>query len=108
MIRRFIILIIALILSYIIWWVGPMVAIGNFYPLARVLVRQIIIAVILFWALWPFVAFLFSRLFRFLRTPLPKPRKKIIQLDRVTARFTDAIRTLQFIALAGKKPAANG
>ena len=103
MIRRFIILIIALILSYIIWWVGPMIAIGNFYPLARVLVRQIIIGIILFWALWPFVAFLFSRLFRFLRTPLPKPKKKIIQLDRVTARFTDAIRTLQFIALAGKK-----
>ncbi|GAA0325122.1 type VI secretion system membrane subunit TssM [Morganella psychrotolerans] len=103
MIRRFLILIIALIVCYAIWWVGPIVAIGTFYPLAGVLVRQIIIGIILFWALWPFMAFFFSRIFRFLRTPLPKPRKKIIQLDRVTARFTDAVRTLQFICLAGKK-----
>ncbi len=33
MIRRMLILIIALVLCYIVWWIGPLIAIGPYFPL---------------------------------------------------------------------------
>ncbi|RDK86817.1 type VI secretion system membrane subunit TssM [Enterobacillus tribolii] len=103
MIRRFLILLIALAICYAVWWVGPLIAIGSYFPLASELVRKIIIALILCWALWPFVAVIVSWIFRHARAPLPKRKKKTLQLDRVSARFFDALRTLQHVSLTGKK-----
>ncbi|KFB99027.1 hypothetical protein GTGU_04354 [Trabulsiella guamensis ATCC 49490] len=103
MIRRFFILIIALVICYAVWWVGPLIAIGSFFPLGGELIRQIIIGLILCWALWPFVAVFISWIFRHARAPLPKRKKKTLQLDRVSARFFDALHTLQLVSLAGKK-----
>ncbi len=80
MIRRMLILIIALVLCYIVWWIGPLIAIGPYFPLGGVWVRKIIIALILFWALWPFVAIFFSWIFRYARAPLPKRKKKRFSL----------------------------
>ncbi|AAM87206.1 MULTISPECIES: type VI secretion system membrane subunit TssM [Yersinia pseudotuberculosis complex] len=103
MIRRMLILIIALVLCYIVWWIGPLIAIGPYFPLGGVWVRKIIIALILFWALWPFVAIFFSWIFRYARAPLPKRKKKTVQLDRVSARFHDAMLTLQHADLSSQK-----
>lgn len=103
MIRRFLILIIAVVLCYAIWWIGPLIAIGPYFPLSGVWVRQILIALILFWALWPFAAVCLGWIFRHIRAPLPKRKKKTLQLDRVSTRFYDALRTLQHISLAGAK-----
>ncbi|WON77467.1 type VI secretion system membrane subunit TssM [Serratia sp. UGAL515B_01] len=103
MIRRFFILIIALLLCYTVWWVGPLIAIGSYFPLGDIWVRKVIITLILCWALWPFVAVCLGWVFRYARAPLPQRKKKTVQLDRVSARFFDALRTLQHVSLAGKK-----
>lgn len=103
MIRRFLILIIALVICYAVWWIGPLIAIGSFFPLGGEWVRKIIIGLIMCWALWPFVAVFISWIFRHARAPLPKRKKKVRQLDRVSARFFDALRTLQLVSLNGKK-----
>lgn len=95
MIRRTLILLIALLFCYVVWWVGPLIAIGPYFPLGDVWVRQVIIALVLCWALWPFVAIFFGWIFRYARAPLPQRKKKTVQLDRVSARFNDAILTLQ-------------
>jgi Uncharacterized protein conserved in bacteria len=52
-------LVIALLLCAVVWWIGPLIAIGTYRPLLSVWVRGIIIALILCWALWPFVATFF-------------------------------------------------
>lgn len=101
MIRRMLILIIALVLCYIVWWIGPLIAIGPYFPLG-VWVRKIIIALILFWALWPFVAIFFSWIFVMPVRHFPSARKTV-QLDRVSARFHDAMLTLQHADLSSQK-----
>jgi type VI secretion system protein ImpL len=103
MIRRTLILIIALLFCYVVWWVGPLIAIGPYFPLGDVWVRQVIIALVLCWALWPFVAIFFSWIFRHARAPIPQRKKKTVQLDRVSARFHDAMLTLQHTDLASQK-----
>ncbi|MHA7847784.1 type VI secretion system membrane subunit TssM [Serratia sp. D1N4] len=103
MIRRLLILMIALVLCYVVWWVGPLIAIGPYFPLGGVWVRKIIIILILCWALWPFVAVCLGWVFRHVRAPLPQRKKKTVQLDRVSTRFYDALRTLQHVSLAGQK-----
>ena len=75
MIRRSFILVIALLLCAVVWWIGPLIAIGTYRPLLSVWVRGIIIALILCWALWPFVATFLSRVFRHARAPAPAKRK---------------------------------
>ncbi len=103
MIRRLLILMIAVVLCYAIWWVGPLIAIGPYFPLGGIWVRKILITLILCWALWPFVAICLGWLFRYARAPLPQRKKKTVQLDRVSTRFYDALRTLQHVSLAGAK-----
>lgn len=102
MIRRTVILFVALVLCVAVWWVGPLIAIGTYRPLLAVWVRGVIIALILCWALWPFVATALSWLFRHLRAPA-LPRKKPARRDRVTARFYDALRTLRHVGLAQQR-----
>lgn len=103
MIRRFLILLIAVVLCIIIWWIGPLIAIGPYFPLGREWIRKLIITLIMCWALWPFVAVFIGWIFRHLRAPLPKRKKKTVQLDRVSTRFYDALRTLQHVSMAGQK-----
>lgn len=103
MIRRLLILLIALLFCYAVWWVGPLIAIGPYFPLGDVWVRQVIIALVLCWALWPFVAVFFGWIFRYARAPIPQRKKKTIQLDRVSTRFHDAILTLKHADLSHYK-----
>ncbi|MEX5765364.1 type VI secretion system membrane subunit TssM [Serratia marcescens] len=102
MIRRSFILVIALLLCAVVWWIGPLIAIGTYRPLLSVWVRGIIIALILCWALWPFVATFLSWVFRHARAPAPAKRKTA-QRDRVTSRFYDALRTLQYVGTAKQR-----
>ncbi len=103
MIRRFLILAITIVFCYLIWWIGPLIAIGSYFPLTGVLLRQIIIGLTLFWAIWPILSLFFNRIFHYVRMPIPNSKKKIVQLDPITARFFDALRTLRFISLSSKK-----
>ncbi len=102
MIRRSFILVIALLLCAVVWWIGPLIAIGTYRPLLSVWVRGIIIALILCWALWPFVATFLSWVFRHARAPAPAKRKTA-QRDRVTSRFYDALRTLQYVGTSKQR-----
>ena len=102
MIRRTSILVLALILCAVVWWVGPLISIGTYRPLFGFWVRAIIITLILCWALWPFVATFLAWVFRHARAPRTT-RKMTVQRDRVTARFHDALRTLQYVGLAKQR-----
>ncbi|WP_241492045.1 type VI secretion system membrane subunit TssM [Pseudomonas sp. TTU2014-080ASC] len=92
----------ALLLCAVVWWVGPLIAIGIYRPLFGFWVRAIIITLILCWALWPFVASFLAWVFRHVRAPRAI-RKKTAQRDRVTTRFHDALRTLQYVGLAKQR-----
>jgi type VI secretion system protein ImpL len=101
MLRQSLIIIIALILSAIVWWIGPLVSIGFYVPLRAVWVRGVIITLILVWALWPMVAAILGWLFRHARAPQLEHRRRHLR-DRVTARFFDAIKTLKAVGIASR------
>ncbi len=102
MFRRLLYLIIALILCAIIWWIGPLVAIGNFFPLRSFWSRIIPICLIAGFFLWPFVAATMSWLFQSVRAP-KLDFKRSRQRDRVSSRFYDAINTLRHIGESEQK-----
>lgn len=102
MLRRSLVILIALVCCAFIWWVGPLIAIGYYRPLQSVWIRGILVTLILCWVLWPVVALVLNFIFRHLRSPLPK-RKKSKQRDRVTARFYDAMHTLRHVGLSEQK-----
>ncbi|MHC9060935.1 type VI secretion system membrane subunit TssM [Pantoea sp. y20] len=98
MIRRIAILLIALVLSLVIWWIGPLVYIASFRPLATVMVRATLITLIAIWALWPWVAGSLAWLLRQSRGT-GKPLDQGRQRDRVSGRFYDAMRALKHTGL---------
>ncbi|EIM18869.1 type VI secretion protein, TssM family [Pseudomonas chlororaphis O6] len=95
-------MVLALLLCAVVWWIGPLIAIGTYRPLIATWVRVIIVILLLCWALWPFVASFLAWLFRQARAPRA-PARKSAQRDRVTARFYDALRTLQHVGLAKQR-----
>lgn len=99
MIRRTFIVLLAIVSSLLVWWIGPLVAIGSLHPMTAAWVRWTIIAVIMVVALWPWTARLLGWVVNQIRSPgkIPKTRR---QRDRVTSRFYDAIQTLRLIGLA--------
>lgn len=102
MLRRFLVLMSVLLICYTLWWIGPLIAIGTFFPLASSEVRLGIIAILSGYALWPFIASVHHTL-RHLRVPWPTTGKKTRPRDRVTTSFFDALRTLQQLSLARQK-----
>ena len=101
MIRRSFILVIALLLCAVVWWIGPLIAIGTYRPLLSVWVRGIIIALILCWALWPFVATFLSWVFRHARAPAPAKENRAARSRDLT--FYDALRTLQYVGTSKQR-----
>jgi len=99
MIRRTFILFIAILLSAVVWWIGPLVAIGSFHPLSGFWIRVVLVTLLLCWGLWPWVAMLLGWIMRHLRAPLPVANKTVAR-DRVSTRFFDAVHTLRHVALA--------
>ena len=101
MIRRSFILVIALLLCAVVWWIGPLIAIGTYRPLLSVWVRGIIIALILCWALWPFVATFLSRCSA-TRGRRPRLKKNRAARSR-DLTFYDALRTLQYVGTSKQR-----
>jgi type VI secretion system protein ImpL len=62
MIRLTLRIVIGCLIAIAIWWVGPLVTIGIYKPLGGVLLRQVLVAVVLLWALWPLLARLWMRM----------------------------------------------
>lgn len=102
MIRRTFILLLAVILSLLVWWVGPLVAIGSLRPMSSQWVRWSLIAIIMVVALWPWTAAFLGWLVNQIRAPKNVSRTRR-QLDRVTSRFYDAIRTLKHVGVSEQK-----
>ncbi len=102
MIRRTFILLLAIILSLLVWWVGPLVAIGSLRPMSAQWVRWTLIAIIMVVALWPWTAAFLGWLVNQIRAPKSVPASRR-QRDRVTSRFYDAIRTLKHVGLSEQK-----
>lgn len=104
MIRRTFIILLAVILSLVVWWVGPLVSIGSLRPMAAIWVRAVLVTLILVWALWPWVAASLGWLAGQIRAP-KRTLKRSRARDRVSSRFYDAIRTLKYIGIAEQKSA---
>jgi type VI secretion system protein ImpL len=102
MIRQFFVLMLALILCAVIWWVGPLIAIGQWRPLAYIWPRGILIALILLWLIWPWMWRLGARIGAKARgnsaaRPAVQPR------DSRQQRFYDAIATLKYVFLSEQR-----
>lgn len=104
MIRRTAIAVLALLLCVLLWWIGPLIAIGIYRPLISPRVRVIVVMLVLCWALWPLISSFLAWLFRHVRS-LREVAEKSTPRDRVTARFHDALRTLQLVGLANQRNA---
>jgi len=83
---------IALALAALIWWIGPLIAIGVYRPLAGLLVRQIIVTIILVWGFWPLLARLWGLLAMGPRHFKPAPKAR--SYDPITGRLRNLDRQL--------------
>jgi type VI secretion system protein ImpL len=95
--RHVVRILIALLICAVIWWIGPLFAVGIYRPLTGFWVRLAFVALLLAWALWPLLVWLLR--------PRPTARRAAVprQLDRVTARLRDAVRTLRHVGLASQR-----
>jgi type VI secretion system protein ImpL len=55
-------ILVAIIIAILIWWVGPLLAIGIYHPLASSTIRKLLVLVVLLWGLWPLLARFWARL----------------------------------------------
>ncbi len=55
MIRLTLRIFIALLLAAVIWWIGPLLAIGVYRPFELEWVRQILVTAVLLWGFWPLI-----------------------------------------------------
>lgn len=102
MVRRMFIIILALVLCALIWWIGPLVAIGSWLPLTASWIRLLLIIPILCLAFWPLLASALGWLVRQGRAPLSAAKNKPAR-DSVTHRFHDVLRTLQLVGQAKQR-----
>ncbi|KQN53241.1 type VI secretion system membrane subunit TssM [Erwinia sp. Leaf53] len=102
MLRRTFILLLALLLSAIIWWVGPLVSVGSWRPLSSVVVRLLLITALILRAVWPWIAQFTGGLFRHAQARRSAPEKSRAR-DRVSQRFYDAMSTLKSAGLAQQR-----
>ncbi|KVN21660.1 type VI secretion protein IcmF [Burkholderia pyrrocinia] len=93
MIRNSLRVFVAVLIAVLIWWVGPLFALGIYRPFAPVWVREILVAAVLVWGLWPTLARLWARLAmspRRVRTSQPAARS-----DFIDERLRDLDRQLK-------------
>ncbi|WP_323123569.1 type VI secretion system membrane subunit TssM [Burkholderia alba] len=62
MIRTSLRIFVAILIAFVIWWVGPLFALGIYHPFGPVWVREVLVAAVLVWGLWPALARLWARL----------------------------------------------
>ncbi|MBN3816132.1 type VI secretion system membrane subunit TssM [Paraburkholderia sp. Se-20369] len=93
MIRTSLRIFVAALIAVLIWWVGPLFALGIYRPFAPVWVREVLVAAVLVWGLWPTLARLWARLAmspRRVRTSQPAARA-----DFIDERLRDLDRQLK-------------
>lgn len=99
MLRQIVIALIAIVLSAIVWWIGPLIAIGIYKPLLPATIRLVMVCLLLAWGFWPILAFLLRKLFRPPRLPAAGRTRQ----DRISVRFHDACRTLRHVGLTSRR-----
>ncbi|WP_179404263.1 type VI secretion system membrane subunit TssM [Burkholderia guangdongensis] len=85
---------VAILIAVVIWWVGPLFALGIYRPFASVWVREVLVAAVLVWGLWPMLARLWMRLAmsaRQVRMPQPVAQPH----DFIDERLRDLSRLLK-------------
>ncbi|OJB06779.1 type VI secretion protein IcmF [Burkholderia ubonensis] len=93
MIRTSLRIFVALVAALVIWWVGPLFALGIYRPFAPVVVREGLVAAVIIWGLWPALARLGSRLaLSPRRTSASRP---LARVDFVDERLRDLDRQLK-------------
>ncbi|SMF98895.1 type VI secretion system membrane subunit TssM [Burkholderia singularis] len=93
MIRTSLRFFVAVLIAIAIWWVGPLFAIGIYHPFGPIWVREILVAGVLAWGLWPTLGRIWARLAmspRRVRAPKPAARA-----DFVDERLGDLDRQLK-------------
>lgn len=105
-IRRTLLIIFAVLLCILIWWVGPLFTVGfgrNYHPLEPVWIRVVLIVLILSIVLWPLFAIFLSFIFRYITRPFTNSHDKTKNKDRLYTRFYDALATLKRSGINNKK-----
>ncbi|MDN7592094.1 type VI secretion system membrane subunit TssM [Burkholderia seminalis] len=93
MIRTSLRIFVAILVSLVIWWVGPLFAFGIYHPFGAVWVREVLVTAVLVWGLWPTLARLWVRLAMSPRqagTP-----RRAVRSDFVDERLRDLDRQLK-------------
>ena len=86
-------ILIALLIAALIWWIGPLLAIGIYHPLGWMLLRQVLVILVLLWGFWP----LLYRLWVWIAvgTRNLKPAPKVERFDGVQGKLFDLERRLR-------------
>lgn len=101
MLRSSVRVLLSLIFAAIVWWIGPMVAIGQYHPFGWLWVRQLLVFLILLWGFYPLLNWLFGKLLRLFsrrKTKVAPPKN-----DRIGSRLADLELTLRKIWMERQK-----
>lgn len=103
MIRHFFIITLALLGCAFIWWVGPLVAVGSVYPFSPVWIRALLITLILFWLLRPWLWHQLARVDNGLRHASRHNKTREKDITAHNQRFYDALATMKYVNLAEQR-----
>ncbi|MBS1157954.1 MAG: intracellular multiplication and macrophage-killing family protein [Proteobacteria bacterium] len=94
-------ILVAILLAAIVWWIGPLVAIGRFYPFGWLWLRQVLVVLLLLWGFFPLLSRFFSWFFSLIR--LRRRPNTVASHDRISSRLGDLDLTLRKIWLERQK-----
>lgn len=83
----------ALLFAALIWWIGPLIAIGVYRPLDWLFLRQCLVAGFLIWGFWPWLVVLWAKLGMGMRQFHAAP--SVNSIDPLTGRLRDLDRQLK-------------
>lgn len=96
-------IVVGCLIAAAIWWIGPLLAIGIHRPLGWLLLRQVLVMVVLAWAVWPLLARLWSSLAMSMRRAQPAtPKVQLEPLDPLSQRLRDLDTYLRQIWLKNR------
>jgi type VI secretion system protein ImpL len=88
-------IVLSLIFAAIVWWIGPMIAIGRYHPFGWLWLRQLLVVLLLFWGFYPLLRWLLGKfLSLFTRRKHKAPPSNN---DRISSRLADLELTLRKI-----------
>lgn len=92
MIRTAFRILLALLLAALVWWIGPLIAIGVYRPFGWLALRQSLVVLILLWGFWPLLGRCWTWLAMGTRWLAPTPRSRTF--DAIGGRLRDLDRQL--------------